>query len=93
MFNPRLETDAETSKSDLDLVNAKSSDNVPELFKSTAKLSACYTGTERIITDADLLIDDVIRKVVSPTSHRTNKHGNVMCLWNRRQLSRQPYGL
>ena len=56
-------------------------------------LSACYAGTERVFTDADLLINEVIRKVVSPTSHRTNEHRDVMRFWKRRQVSRQPYGL
>jgi hypothetical protein len=56
-------------------------------------LSTCYAGAERVIADADLLIDDVIRKVVSPTSHRTNEHREVVRLWKRRQVSRQPHGL
>jgi hypothetical protein len=56
-------------------------------------LSARYAGTKRVITDADLLVDDVIRKVVSPTSHRTNEYRDVMRFWKSGQVSRQPYGL
>jgi hypothetical protein len=56
-------------------------------------LSTCYAGAERVIADADLLIHDVIRKVVSPTSHRTNEHREVVRLLKRRQVSGQPHGL
>lgn len=60
---------------------------------SRSYLSTCNAGAERVIADADLLIDDVVRKVVSPTSHRTNEHREVVRLRKRRQVSRQPHGL
>ena len=56
-------------------------------------LSTCYAGAERIITDANLLINDVIRKVVSSASHRTDKHREVVRLRKHRQVSGQPHGL
>ena len=51
-------------------------------------LAASNARAERVITDADLLINDVICKVVPSTGHRTDKHGNVMCLGQRGQVSR-----
>ena len=42
-------------------------------------LAAGHARTERIVADTDFFIDDMIRKVVLPPSHRTDKHNDVMC--------------
>jgi hypothetical protein len=42
-------------------------------------LAAGYTRTERVVTDTDFFIDDMIRKVVLSPSHRADEHNDVMC--------------
>jgi len=47
-------------------------------------LAASYARTEWVVADADLLIDNVVRKVIPSTGHRADKHGDVVCLGHRR---------
>jgi hypothetical protein len=43
-------------------------------------LAAGHARTERVVTDTDFFIDDMIRKVVLSPSHRTDEHDDVMCI-------------
>ena len=41
-------------------------------------LAAGYARTEWVVADTDFLIDDMIRKIIFSSSHRTDEHGNVV---------------
>lgn len=77
-------------------MTSMSSDDIPKLFQSTAKLpnhhpqsrsgtkhnsylAASYARAEWVVTDTDLLVDDVVRKVVLSTSHCPDEHSDVVC--------------
>jgi hypothetical protein len=47
-------------------------------------LAASYARTEWVVADTDLLVDDVVRKVVLSTGHRPDEHSDVMCFGYRR---------
>jgi len=52
--------------------------------KHNPYLAASYARTEWVVAYADLLIDNVVRKVIPSTSHSADEHGNVVCLGHRR---------
>ena len=52
--------------------------------KHNSYLAASYARTEWVVADADLLIDNVVRKVIPSTGHRADEHGDVVCLGQRR---------
>ena len=43
-------------------------------------LATCHRCTQRIFTDADLFINDMIGKVVPTPSHCTDKDSDGVCL-------------
>lgn len=52
--------------------------------KHNSYLAASYARTEWVVADTDLLIDDVVRKVVLSTGHRPDEHSDVVCFGYRR---------
>lgn len=58
--------------------------DVPELFKGTAKLATSDRCAERVITDTDFFVYNVICEVVPPTCHSADKYGDGVRLWQCR---------
>ena len=48
-----------------------------------AELAACYTGRQTVITDGNLLVDPLIRKIVGALGHGSNKNADTL-VWAER---------